>query len=71
MTNYNYLRTDIKPKKAKRKVKSEKVYPNRTAHPELQSLEMDAGFKSVLLKQLELIEEQLRELNTNIKNIKR
>lgn len=39
-----------------------RTYINRSKHPECQSVDIDAGFRSVLLKQLEINEELLHAL---------
>ena len=51
----------------KPKVKPPRVYANSEAHPEFQSLQMEAGFRSVLMKQLEINERLLREILAELK----
>jgi len=43
-------------------VEKKRIYPNRAAHPEFQSIDLVAGATSALMKQHEINEELLRAL---------
>ena len=52
--------TDEVPEKPP--IKPPRIYPNRQAHPELQDINLSAGYHSALMKQLEIHEELYRAL---------
>lgn len=51
---------DVEPDKPI--VKPQRKYPNQEAHPELQDINLSAGYHSALMKQLEIQEELTRAL---------